>query len=142
MPKIKFEYKRFQNKPTPAFPDQKSVTKPVIPVTFINGNKSVDVVGLVDSGAYATLLSPDLCPLLGIRLEDGKESIAVGIGGAEQKTYFHDLQIVVGGYQFNCYAGFTIGLSVELCLLGQKGFFQNFQNVSFNFNAGEIELKW
>jgi len=99
-------------------------------------------MSLVDSGAYANLLNPDLCPILGIKLEDGKESVAVGIGGVIQKTYFHKLKMDIAGYKFDFYGGFTVGMSVEPCLLGQNGFFNLFKKVSFDYNAGEIELIW
>ena len=142
MPRIKFPYKRFNTPLTPAFPDRKSISKPLLPVKLICKDKSCDVWALVDSGAYATLVSPNLCSILGINLKEGKESIAIGIGGAAQKTYFHDLELEVGGYTFNCYAGFTEGFEIETVLLGQEGFFNFFKKVIFDYNAGEIELVW
>ena len=142
MPRIKFPYRRYPAQPDEAFPNRKNATKPVIPVNLINGSKSFPIYALVDSGAYATLLSPELCPVLGIKLEDGKESKAIGISGHEQKTYFHNIQMEVGGYIHKCYVGFTAGLSVETALLGQQCFFHHFKKVAFDYNAGEIEIVW
>ena len=142
MPRIKFEYKRFPALPNPAFPNLTSITKPVIPITLINGTNKAEVYALVDSGAYANLVSPVLAKKLGVSVENGKEHFAIGIGGQSQRTFFHNIKMEIGGHRFPCYAGFTEGLTVETCLLGQKGFFDQFKKIVFDYNAGEMELVW
>lgn len=142
MPRIKFDYYRIKANPSPAFPNQTSTTQPYIPTTFINGDKKIGIYALVDSGAYATLLSSQICPILGIKLEDGKESVAVGISGLPQRTFFHNIRMEVGGYTHECYVGFVEGQPVQAVLLGQKCFFHHFKKVIFDYNGGEIELIW
>ena len=88
-----------------------------------------------------TLLNPTLCTVLGIDWKTGKENEIRGIGNARQLAYFHNIQMDVGGYIHNCYVGFVEDFSVD-ALLGQKCFFHHFKKVSFDFNAGEVELVW
>src|SRR3990167_7505409 len=113
MPCIKFDYKRFPYKPNEAFPDKHFTTQPVIPIALINGEKRIDIYGLVDSGAYTNLLNPAFCEPLGIDLTCGKKHFAFGIGGGRQTTYFHSIEIEIGGYKFPCYGGFTEGFGSD-----------------------------
>lgn len=66
------------------------------------------------------------CRSLGIRLEDGIESILGGVvGGKTARMYYHRIKILIGMEQLTTMAGFSAELSVA-GLLGRRGFFDNF----------------
>ena len=142
MPKIKFNYFNRKASPSPAFPDRKTISSTIIPISVINGEKKISVLAFVDSGADNTVLSNKLCGLLGFRWESGKEDTVRGVSGEPQKSYFHNIKIEVGGHVHDCFVGFVEGLSLQGGLLGQRCFFNHFKKVIFDYTAGEVELIW
>ena len=137
---MKFPYLKFPSEPSPAFPDRKSCSRPVIPVALIHGSNSLRVQSLIDSGADWCIFHSEIAKELGIDLKAGKQQHFFGVGGSKQFAYFHTIQMEVGGWKFPCYCAFAEDLKTPYGLLGQVGFFDKFQ-VRLDFEKEEIELK-
>jgi len=123
----------------PAFPDDRYIWEPRLPVQVIfkHSPPSKRIEAIVDSGSPYCLFHAGFCHSLGMKLEKGKKELLKGvIGGHDSPTapmYFHKVKILVGLSQFETWAGFSWHLSCA-CLLGQKGFFENFE-VTFDWSS-------
>jgi hypothetical protein len=63
---------------------------------------------------------------MGMRLEEGiKGDLSGVVGGKKADLYFHEVKILIGGYQVTTMAGFSNDISVA-GLLGRRGFFEDF----------------
>lgn len=140
-PTLKFDYRKFPAEPSEAFPRRFSAIRPVIPITLINRGKRINYLSIIDSGADLCIFHAEIGEQIDIDVDKGKLLPFYGIYGKEMKAYFHDIRISVGGYEFDCCAGFSRELDqLPYGLLGQHGFFDLF-NVLFDYNKGRIELK-
>ena len=138
---LKYDYRKFPAEPSKAFPRRLSAIRPVIPIQLIRGEKRVRYYTLIDSGADLCIFHAEIGELIGIEVESGKLLQFSGISGQQLTAYFHDIKIEVGGYEFDCYAGFSRDTgNLPYGLLGQLGFF-NFFDILFDYNKGRIELK-
>jgi len=96
---------------------------------------------IIDSGADLCIFHAQIGEVIGLTIESGKLLKFTGISGQQLTAYFHDLEIEVGGYRFDCYAGFSREMeNMPYGLLGQVGFFDLF-NVVFDYEKQRIELK-
>ena len=138
--RLKFNYRKFPSDPSEAFPKRKSVTRPVIPIIIINGDKKITYLTLIDSGADLCIFHAEIGEQIGINVERGKKLTFNGITKEELTAYFHDVKIGVGGYEYECYAGFSSDIgNMPYGILGQKGFFNLF-NVVFDYNKERVEI--
>jgi hypothetical protein len=138
--RLKFDYRKFPADPSDAFPGRRSATRPVIPVTLINGNKKVTYLAIIDSGADLCIFHAEIGEQIGINIESGKVLTFSGITREQLTAYFHEIKIGIGGYEYDCYAGFSRNLAnMPYGLLGQGGFFDLF-NIVFDYNKERIEL--
>ncbi len=138
---FKYDYLNFPAEPSKAFPRRFSALRPVIPIWLIGGDKRIGYHAIIDSGADLCIFHAQIGELLGIAVESGKLLPFNGISGELLTAYFHDIKIEVGGYEFDCYAGFSRDIdNMPYGLLGQLGFFNLF-DVLFDYNKGRIELK-
>lgn len=132
---MKFPYKRYS--PT--------VLRPVIPVNLKSGNKSIAYEALVDSGADLCLFDAELGEYLGIEVKAGKKREVFGVGGKASIYYLNKITVEVGGWSFEIEAGFMFGVSgnqLRYGVLGQRGFFDQFKSINFDYNKGDVELKF
>ncbi|MEA1872222.1 MAG: hypothetical protein U9M91_02365 [Chloroflexota bacterium] len=140
-PTLKFDYRKFPAEPSEAFPRRFSAIRPVIPVTLINDGKRVKYLCIIDSGADLCIFHAEIGEQIGVEVEKGKLLDFYGIYARKMKAYFHDIRIGVGGYEFDCYAGFSRDLDqLPYGLLGQQGFFDLFILV-FDYSKERVELK-
>ena len=58
--RLKFDYRKFPSEPSDAFPRRRSATRPVIPITIINGDSKIANLALIDSGADLCLFHADI----------------------------------------------------------------------------------
>jgi len=138
--RLKFDYRKFPADPSDAFPRRRSATRPVIPVTLINGDEKVTNLAIIDSGADLCIFHAEIGEQIGLVVESGKVLQYYGISGQQLTAYFHDVKIEVGGYEFDCWAGFSRDIdNLPYGLLGQVGFFDLF-NIVFDYNKERIEL--
>lgn len=139
--RLKYDYLKFPAEPSEAFPRRLSATRPVIPIWLINGGKRIGYHAIIDSGADLCIFHAEIGELVGIKVESGKMLNYYGISSQRLTAYFHDIKIEVGGYVFDCCAGFSRDISnLPYGLLGQFGFFNLF-DVHFDYQKGKIELK-
>jgi hypothetical protein len=90
-------------------------------------------LALVDSGAVDTLFPAAVAEVIGIELESGVRKVYFGIGGHAAIGYVHECQLQVQG--FNPWTTVRIGFvdTIAIPLLGQSGFFENFQIIFERF---------
>lgn len=137
---LKYDYLKYPviPKPSSAFPRRFSASRPVIPIQLINGKARIQHHALIDSGADFCVFPAAIGEYIGLTIDSGKIQELGGIANSKLVAYFHNIKIEVGGYEFDCYAGFS--RDMEHSLLGQTGFFSLF-NVFLDYNKGKIELK-
>jgi hypothetical protein len=138
--RIKYNYRKFPADPSRAFPKRRSANRPVIPVTLINGDSKITNLAIIDSGADLCIFHAEIGEQTGIDIESGKLQTFSGITREQLTAYFHNIKIGIGGYNYDCYVGFSRDLvNMPYGLLGQVGFFNLF-NVTFNYEKERIEL--
>jgi hypothetical protein len=132
---MKFCYKKLSS----------GVLRPIVPIGLSFRSKSIKYFAVVDSGADICLFHSEIAGILGINIEDGEEGSVGGITQGEiQQYYIHPVTLSVGGWDFPTKVGFMPTLSkLGYGLLGQRGFFDLFKSVKFEFDGskGEIEFK-
>jgi len=140
---LKYDYVKLPSKPSEAFPRRLGVSRPIVPIQLINGQNKQRCYALIDSGADYCVFHASIGEVIGLTIESGKLDTFSGVAEQQQPltAYFHDIKIEVGGYEFDCWAGFSRDIANLSCgCLGQFGFFSLF-NVSFDYNKERIELK-
>ncbi|HXT61909.1 MAG TPA: hypothetical protein VN696_02630 [Pyrinomonadaceae bacterium] len=87
-------------------------------------------LALVDSGANACIFPESVGTLLGIDVPSGRPHSFYGLANQEAPGFMHRVQLQVTGIPIwvEIEAGFVTGENI-LPLLGQAGFFENFQVV-------------
>jgi len=139
MPWMKFTYRDFPFKPTPAFPGRTKVSRPFIHIRLKYQDHYLDTLALVDSGADFCVIPNEIGLDLGIQNpEAGPAHPTKGFGEQEYPVYFHNIEIIIGGHKFAVWAGFSDKISFPI--LGQDGFFNNFE-VKINYRKKQIEIK-
>lgn len=82
---------------------------------------------LVDSGADQSYFHGDIGRALGLRVEEGEESIGKGIAGQTFTAYKHKFTYVVGGVEIKDSVYFSDDMSMPFGILGREGFFDHFK---------------
>lgn len=141
---MNFSYKKFPADPIPAFPNRKGVFRPVIPIRIINPllkDKNIRYECLIDSGADYSIFHAGIGEYIGLDVKKGSELVFQGISGTEQKSYFHEVIIEIGGWECRSFIGFSYDIdNLPYGILGQVEFFDFFE-IKFNYNKENIELK-
>lgn len=141
---LKYDYLKFNIKPSKAFPRRFSISRPVVPIQLIRGQDKIKCLAIIDSGADYCVFHASLGEVIGLTIESGKLDHFGGISGQQQQqltAYFHNIQIEVGGYEFDCWAGFSRDIeALPYGILGQLGFFSLF-DIRFDYAKERIELK-
>jgi len=136
---MKFSYVRFPSKPSKVFPET-SIIKPIIHIALKNGENTIDTFALIDSGADYCISSAEFGEALGLSVENEFGLDIYGISGKPIKFYFHNIKIIIGGWEKNCKMGFSREFMMDFVILGQKGFFDLFK-ITFDYKREIIELK-
>jgi len=132
MRELRLPYKRFPI----------SVHRPAIQVHLMRGNKVVPFWGLVDSGADESIFPGWVGKSLGYDVESGQRKIFTGIGGSVV-SYGHRAQLNLDGIIFTMEAHYSHQWDdMPFGLLGQDGFFSQFQEIIFNYNKKVVTLKY
>jgi hypothetical protein len=138
---MKFNYLKVPATSSPAFPDEKSRLRPVINVRLIYRDKSIQYKTVIDSGSDYCIFPASIGKLLTIDVESGKLDKVGGIGYGFANLYFHPIALEIGGISAPCYAGFSYDIDkLGFGILGQKGFFDRFNKVIFEYKKERIEL--
>lgn len=138
---MKFDYHKYAGEPTEAFPGRKSNLRPVLPVTLVNGEKEISIYALVDSGADYNIFNAEVGEAIGLDVKEGKKLYFWGTSGEKQLAFFHDVIIKVGGWDYECYCGFSYDIGhLPYGILGQNDFFQKFK-IIFDYSKERLEIK-
>jgi len=142
---MKFPFQKYAAKPIPSHPTRNSVLRPTIPITITNKTTGENerYIALIDSGADYCIFHASFGQVIGLNIKSGKELTYFGIEGGGQTAYFHDILVGVGGWNFECYAGFSEYFDQKnfpYGILGQNGFFDKFR-IILDSSKCEIELK-
>jgi len=133
---MRFRYTEIQNHQDPQRPFQ----RPYLVVRLINGYRHKDVISLVDSGADVCLFHSDIGRMLGIDIKAAPKLAFQGISGVREVAYMHCIDLVVRGLTtITLDVGFTSSMAVGTGLLGQRGFFEQFQ-ISFQLKQKSFEV--
>ena len=100
---------------------------------------------LVDSGADFCVFPANVGKAIGLDVYEGDNVSTFGIGGHET-LYFHKVTVEViineQSLKFECRAGFSTKLNAKgIGFLGRDGFFDLFQEISFNQKVKMFRLK-
>jgi hypothetical protein len=133
---MRFRYTEIRNNQEPTNPFQ----RPYLTVRLTHGAKHKDVISLVDSGADLCLFHSDVGKMLGIDMESGSELAFQGVSGVREMAYMHRVSLEVKGLgSISLDVGFTDSMAVGTGILGQQGFFEQFQ-ISFSLNEKLFEV--
>lgn len=78
--------------------------------------------------------------MLGIEIEAAPELAFQGVSGVREVAYLHRLDLVVRGLNsITLDVGFTNSMAIGTGLLGQRGFFEQFQ-INFDLNQKLFEI--
>jgi len=137
-----FKYRKFPVDPNNnPFTSKKHALRPVIQITFENGQNSFGYFVLIDSGADYCIFHAKIGELLGLDIKQGKPLTFYGTSGEPQKAYFHGITFKVGGNEHTCEVGFSYDMEkLAYGILGQHGFFNKWV-VKFEYSKENIELK-
>jgi hypothetical protein len=79
--------------------------------------------------------------LLKIPVRSGGKLTFHGTSGTAQNAFFHTIHYELGGWDMECYAGFSYEMkSMPYGLLGQTGFFDQFR-IEFDYRKQRMEIK-
>jgi hypothetical protein len=133
---MRFRYTEIQNHQDPPRPFQ----RPYLIVRLFNGDRHKDVISLVDSGADVCLFHSDIGRMIGIEIEAAPELAFQGVSGAREVAYLHRVDLVVRGLSsITLEVGFTNSIVAGTGLLGQRGFFEQFE-INFQLNEKCFEV--
>ena len=120
---MRFRYTEIQNHQDPVRPFQ----RPYLIVRLIKGGRHKDVIALADSGADVSLFHSDIGRMLRIEIEQAPELVFQGVSGRREVAYVHRVDLTVRGLSpISLDVGFTVSMAVGTGLLGQRGFFEQF----------------
>lgn len=136
---MRLAYRREPVLPSPAHSGRRSVLRPRIRVRVRHGNRFVDVLALIDSGADDCLFPIGIASLLELTLQPENTCQYIGIGGNEVRSVFQTLTLEIGDWSFPAYVGF-VDTPTAPALLGQNGFFDQL-TVKFSLSRRVIEIE-
>ena len=133
---MRFRYTEIRNHQDPTRP----FNRPYLIVRLAHSTKHKDVIALVDSGADLCLFHSDIGRLIGIDVESGSELAFEGVSGATATAYLPRVSLTVRGVRsITLDIGFTDSMAVGTGLLGQQGFFEQFQ-INFELHEKNFEV--
>jgi hypothetical protein len=119
------------------------ILQPKIPI-FIKVNGILHIFKIephVDSGATRNLFPADPLDSLGIKLENSRKRVHIGIGEHQLVSYTHEVEIVIDKfYSFTTEIDFSRDQRAPL--LGVESFFRFFDQVNFNMERSQLEISY
>jgi hypothetical protein len=134
---LTFHYKEVK------IPNGPTRKRPIIPVTFSNGDESFEILGLLDSGADLTAFTQEIAEVLGLDLS-GKPEPCIVAGGNTIDSIQSKVRLSIGkGHE---HYHLMIPVKVLMIkngttppLLGRMGFFSEFK-ITFDEMNEKIQL--
>ena len=118
--------------------------RPKIPITLSYDGKSIDVIGLVDSGSDVSVIPKGLAEYLGLEL-NGKSYEIEGVGGKKIETVntFVNLTVQKGNERYHLRLPVRVAIKEEDqsedIILGREVFFNEF-DITFEENKKRVVL--
>jgi hypothetical protein len=113
---------------------------PIVSVRLACKGKNQKVWAIIDSGADVSVFNADIASLLGIAPNTGSPYPLSGLVGGSIDAWLHPVELTLG--EFSSVAinvAFTNTSMPEASVLGQRGFFDNFQ-IRFQRYKNQIEI--
>jgi hypothetical protein len=121
-------------------PDGNLESLPLVSVRLACNKKHQKIWALIDSGADVCVFNSDIAALLNINPPTGKQFDLFGFVGGGSPAWLHQVNLTLNGYpSIDILVAFTDSIYPELPLLGQRGFFDNFQ-IRFHRYRNQIEI--
>jgi hypothetical protein len=132
---MKFPFAVFPAIPDAAFPNRKSVARPILSLLLEKNGLGISCFAIVDSGADVCTFPASIAMQLGIAIPNPNTYVFSGTADQPQTAYFENIQVTMWNGDasekpivFDLYAGFCDTLEhVGVGLLGQDGFFSRFK---------------
>lgn len=120
-----------------------------IRITNKENKKAINYRAMLDSGSFANVFHSDIAEVLGIDLSRIKETLFFGGVKASKrlikgKPFIVELMLVEKGksYKFDSYVIFSDEISeTGFALLGRQGFFDQFDEVCFNYKNNKFYIQ-
>lgn len=143
---ITVPYQKIQIPPRLDFP-AKTIYAPILKTSLFHKNKErlFYFDSIVDSGADFCVFPANVGKAIGLDVSEGKNILTFGVGGKEM-LYFHKVTVEViikdESWTFESYVGFSTKMNAKgIGFLGRDGFFNLFQEVTFNQRVKMFRLK-
>jgi hypothetical protein len=137
---VKIPYSDLRVRPDAAFPDRRSLDRPIVALLLTRGEKSVIAYATVDSGADNCVFPASIGLALGVDMPNPRSSLFSGSRDEPQVAYYEQIDVTILPMEseqistdqeplsFSLYAGFCDTLEhVGMGLLGHAGFFSRFE---------------
>ncbi len=135
---MKFKYRYVPDK----YSANSMVRMPFLPIRLCYGEKTTNLVGLIDTGATDCLFDREVAEELGIDLKNTPlEKEYFGIADQTVIGYMHQIEFQIQGFSewIDLEAGF-LDTKLHYPLLGQSGFFDNYEVILKRYR-GRFEVK-
>lgn len=109
--------------------DTELIRLPILSIQLACNHNKETIWALIDSGAEISVFNKEIAALLGIDVRSGKRFALGGIvDNSAISAWLHQVSIRIGEFgSISTMVAFTDSDSPGLSLLGQRGFFDNFQ---------------
>ena len=115
-------------------------TLPIVSVRLACKGKDQRVWAIIDSGADISVFNSDIAGLLGLVPNAGSLCHLSGLGGGSIQAWLHPVELTLGEFpSVPINVAFTDTDTPDVSILGQKGFFDNFQ-IRFQRYKNQIEI--
>lgn len=112
---VKFHYVEYQGK-----------FLPIISIRLKN-KEWVKFRAFVDSGAAYSIFQAEMAEILGLKLEDGKETRVTVGDGSQIEVYIHQIKVDIAGQEFTASIGFSRHLGIGFNIIGRLDIFDRFK---------------
>ena len=100
---------------------------PIVSIWLKGGEEWVEFKAFVDSEAGYSIFKAEMAEILGLRLEDGKESYVTVGDGSLIKVYIHDVRVRIADKEFEAAVGFSRHLGIGFNVIGRLDIFERFK---------------
>lgn len=138
---MKFSYRPYQVQSTPSADEPTTIYRPVVPFRVHGPLGNAGLMGLLDTGADATLLPAFLVDQLGIVVDRTRKARFRGVGNQVVAVSYGEVEIEIIGkrrsHRWTTLVGFLEGRSTAI--LGHTGFLERFK-ATFDSLSNEVRL--
>lgn len=134
---MKFGYRRIDL--ADPFSKKRYILRPIIPVSLKYNASSIRFEALIDSGADFSIFPIEIAHKLNIPINRGKKVYFSGVGWESFEGTIADIFIEIGENRIKTKTVFTEARE-NTGILGQKGFFDNF-DIKLSYQKQLIEIE-